>query len=78
MIRSRMRKTVALATGAMALPVGVALAAAAPASAGPDVCVSGPYGVAYACVDTPGWVQWYDDGPRGRGNGHWKHGHHNH
>ncbi|MFS0897184.1 hypothetical protein [Mycolicibacterium litorale] len=76
MIRSKMLKTVALTLGAAALPVGVALASAAPASAGPDVCVSGPYGFAYACVDTPGWVNWHDDGPRGRGNGHWKHGHH--
>jgi hypothetical protein len=75
MIRSRMMKTAALAVGAAILPVGVALAGAAPASAGPDVCVSGPYGFAYACVDTPGWVGWYDDGPHGRGNGHWKHGH---
>jgi hypothetical protein len=70
-----MLKTVALSIAAAALPVGVALAGAAPASAGPDVCVSGPYGFAYACVDTPNWVNWYDDGPRGRGHGHWKHDH---
>lgn len=76
MIRAKLLKTMAMGIGAAALPVGVALAGAAPASAGPDVCVSGPYGFAYACVDTPGWVEWYDDGPRGRGNGHWKHGHH--
>lgn len=75
MIRSRLLKTVALATGAMAFPIAVAVAGAAPASAGPDVCVSGPYGFASACVDAPRWVEWYDDGPRGRGNGHWKHGH---
>lgn len=72
-----MRKTVALTIGAAALPVGVALAGAAPAAAGPDVCVSGPYGYAYACVDTPAWINWHDDGPRGRGHGGpWKHGHH--
>lgn len=68
-----MRKTVALGFGAAAAS-GIALAGAAPASAGPDVCVSGPYGFAYACVETPGWVQWHDgDGHRGRG--HWKHHH---
>jgi hypothetical protein len=71
-IRSTMLKKAALRLVAAALPLGMAIAGAAPASAGPDVCVSGPYGYAYACIDTPGWVDWYD-GPRGRG--HWKHGH---
>lgn len=65
------RKTLA-GVGALVVPLGIAVVAAAPASANPDLCVGGPYGVAYACVDTPGWVDWYD-GPRGRG--HWKHGH---
>ena len=73
MIRSKLLKRAALGVSAAALPVGMAFAGAASASAGPDVCVSGPYGYAYACVDTPGWVDWHDGGPRGRG--HWKHGH---
>ncbi|WP_193044131.1 hypothetical protein [Mycolicibacterium baixiangningiae] len=75
MFRSTALKAAAVGI-AVALPVGAALAGAAPASASPDVCVSGPYGFAYACVDTPRWVDWYDDGPRGRGHGHGKHGHH--
>lgn len=74
MFRSILSKT-ATAGIAVALPIGAALVGAAPASAGPDVCVSGPYGFAYACVDTPGWVNWHDDGPRGHGHGHGKHGH---
>ncbi|WP_102143401.1 hypothetical protein [Mycobacterium hubeiense] len=64
-------KTLA-AIGAMAVPLTITVVGAAPATADPNLCVSGPYGFAYACVDTPGWVDWHD-GPRGRG--HWKHGH---
>ena len=67
-------KKAALLVGAAAVPLSVAFVGAGTASAGPDLCVSGPFGYAYACVDTPGWVGWYDDGPRGRG--HWDgHGH---
>jgi hypothetical protein len=76
-IRKNLLRKAALAVSVAALPLGMAVTIAAPASAGPDVCVGGPFGYAYACVDTPGWVGWYDDdGGRGRGNGHWKHGHH--
>lgn len=70
MIRSKLLRTAVIGLGAMAVPLGVAVVGAAPASAGPDVCVGGPFGYAYACVDAPGWVDpWYDDGPR------WRHGH---
>ncbi len=58
---------------AAAVPLGFATAVAAPASAGPNLCVSGPYGYASACVDVPGVNVWYD-GPRGHGKGkHWRH-----
>jgi len=61
--------------GAVAASLGIAVAGAGPASADPDLCVSGPFGYAYACVQTPGWVgvpgYWYD-GPR---HGGWGHGH---
>lgn len=67
-----MFRKVALVATAAVVPLGASVVIAAPASAGPDVCVGGPFGYAYACVDTPGWVDWRD-GPRGRG--HWKHGH---
>lgn len=72
MIRSKLVRHAVLGLGALAVPFGIGVVGtASPASA--DPCISGPYGVAYACVDTPGWVDWYD-GPRGRG--HWKgHGH---
>lgn len=72
MIRSNLLRKAVLGLSVAALPFGAAVVIAAPASAGPDVCVGGPLGYAYACVDTPGWAGWYD-GPRGRG--HWKHGH---
>jgi hypothetical protein len=77
MIRSKLMRAAVVGLGAVAVPVSVAVIGAAPASAGPDVCVSGPLGYAYACVDTPGWVQPWYDGPgwRGHGKGHWKHGH---
>lgn len=67
---SKLTRAAAIGLGALAVPVGIAVAGAAPASAGPDVCVSGPLGYAYACVDTPGWGGWYGDGPRWRGHGH--------
>ncbi|MEE6164779.1 MULTISPECIES: hypothetical protein [unclassified Mycolicibacterium] len=66
---SKLTRAAAIGLGALVVPVGISVAGAAPASAGPDVCVSGPFGYAYACVDTPGWGRW-DDGPRWRGHGH--------
>jgi hypothetical protein len=74
-IRAHLLRKATLAMSVAALPFGMAVVIAAPASAGPDVCVGGPFGYAYACVDTPDWVGWYDDDHRGRGHGHWKHGH---
>lgn len=76
MIRSSVLRRAVLGAAVAALPFGAAVVVAAPASAGPDVCVGGPFGYAYACVDAPRWGDWYDDGPRGRG--HWKHGHGRH
>jgi len=68
---SKMLRKAAVGIGAAAVPLGIAVAGAGPASADPGVCVSGPWGYAYACVDTPGWVDWYD-GPRWRGgHGDW-------
>jgi hypothetical protein len=71
-----------LAVGAsvLAAPAVFAMSGAGQASADPDLCVSGPYGYASACVEVPGIQVWYDDGPRGpkwhgdRGwhKGHWK------
>ncbi|MCV7068836.1 MULTISPECIES: hypothetical protein [Mycolicibacterium] len=75
MIRSKLMRAAAVGLGALAVPVGVAVAGAAPASAGPEICATGPYGYVSACVEGPGWVRpWYDDGWRGRGHGH-GHGH---
>ncbi|MDV3129880.1 hypothetical protein M1247_33585 [Mycobacterium sp. 21AC1] len=75
MISSKLKRAAVVGLGTLAVPVGIAVAGAAPASAGPELCVSGPYGYAQACVEGPGWVRpWYDDGPRWRGHGH-GHGH---
>lgn len=80
MIRSKLMRALVVGAGAVAVPMSVAVIGAAPASAGPDLCVSGPYGYAYACVEGPGWVRpWVDPGPGWRGHGpgpgkgHWKH-----
>ena len=65
----------AVGLGAVAVPVVFAVAAAGQAPADPGVCVSGPFGYASACLDTPGWIGWY--GPRWDGdwdNG-WRGGH---
>ena len=53
--------------GVVAVPISVALAGAGAASADPGLCVSGPYGFAHACVDTPGWYNGWYDGPRWHG-----------
>jgi hypothetical protein len=73
---SRMLRTAVVGLGALAVPLGIAVAGAGSASANPDLCVSGPYGYAYACVDTP-WPGYWNDGPRWRNNG-WHHGHGDH
>lgn len=72
-MRSKLRQAAAIGLGTLAVPVGVAIAGAAPASAGPQICATGPYGYVQTCVEGPGWARWYDDGPRGhgRGHGHW-------
>lgn len=69
MIRSKLANKAVVGLIAAAVPLGLGFAGAAPAAAGPEVCVTGPYGYASACVDTPGWVDWRD-APHGRG--HWK------
>lgn len=69
MIRSKLAKKAVVGVVAAAVPLGLGFVGAAPAAAGPEVCVSGPFGYASACVEAPGWVDWRD-GPRGRG--HWK------
>lgn len=57
-------------------PAVFAVMGSSPASAGPDVCVTGPYGYASACVEVPG-VAWH--GPKGWHKGPGKgHGHHHH
>lgn len=71
MIRSKLAKRAVVGVVAAAMPLGLGFAAAAPAAARPEVCLSGPYGYASACVEAPGWVDWRD-GPRGHGHGHWK------
>ena len=76
MIRTKLLTAAAVGLGTLAVPVGVAVAGAAPASAGPEICATGPYGYVSACVEAPGWGHW-KHGPRwhGRGHGH-GHGHH--
>lgn len=77
MTRSKLLKRATAGVAAFAVPLGMAIAGPAPASADPNVCVSGPYGYAYACVDAPGWVNWnppkHWKGPKKhwRGHGHW-------
>ncbi|MFV8049473.1 hypothetical protein [Mycobacterium sp. 48b] len=73
-MRSKLKKVAAIGLGTLAVPVGVAIAGAAPASAGPEICATGPYGYVSACVEGPGWGRWYDNGPRWHGRGH-GHGH---
>ncbi len=76
---SKLLKKAAIGLIAAGLPVGAAFTLAAPASAGPDVCAAGPWGYAYACIDTPGWVDYWYDGPKGPppwARGHGPHGPH--
>jgi hypothetical protein len=54
--------------GAAAVPVMFAVAGAGQASA--DICVSGPWGYASACLNTPGWVDW-NPGWDGGWHGDW-------
>ena len=72
-MRSKLVKLAA--TGAAVVSLGVGLAGAASASAAPAVCVSGPYGLAHACVEHPGWVKPWHPGPPPK---HWKHAKHHH
>ena len=64
----RLGKTAA-GLGAVAAPLVFAVAGAGQASADPGICVNGPWGVASACVNGPGWVDW---GPHW--NGGWDNG----
>ena len=64
----------AVGLGAVAVPAVFAVAGAGQASAGPGICVSGPFGYAFACVDTPGWG-WYGPGWDGGWDNGW-HGDH--
>lgn len=67
-----LRKT-AVGLGALAVPVVFAVSGAGVASADPGFCISGPFEYASACVNTPGWVGWYD-GPHWDGG--WNNGWH--
>ena len=69
MSRSGILTKVAVGLGATAVPVVLVIAGAGQAAADPGVCVSGPWGYAFACVNGPGWVDW---GPHW--NGAWGHG----
>ena len=63
----------AVGLGAVAVPVVFAVAGAGQASAGPRICVSGPFGYAFACVDTPGWGWGWDGGwDNGSHGGEWE------
>ncbi len=71
MISSKLKRAAAVGLATLAVPVGVAIAEAAPASAGPQICASGPWGYVQACAEGPGWGRWYGDGHwYGRGHGH--------
>lgn len=74
MIRMKNLGRIAVALGVVAVPMGIA--SAAPASADPGWCVSGPFGYAHACVDGPGWYGgWYNDWYDGPGwGGGWRPG----
>ncbi|BBX25251.1 hypothetical protein [Mycolicibacterium alvei] len=67
MARVNSVRKLAAGLGVVAVPMGIAFAGAGSASADPGLCVSGPYGFAHACVDTPGWYNGWYDGPRWRG-----------
>ncbi len=58
MTRSGIFGKTAAGFGATAALVVFAVAGAGQASADPDWCVSGPFGYASACLNTPGWVNW--------------------
>lgn len=67
MIRLKILGKVAAGLVALVVPLGIAIGGGPPASADPGACVSGPFGYAYACVQTPGWIGWpgyWDYGPR--------------
>ena len=58
MTRSEIFCKTAAGFGAAAALVVFAVAGAGQASADPDWCISGPFGYASACLNTPGWVDW--------------------
>jgi hypothetical protein len=70
-IRTKILARVAVGIFAVVAPLGVAVGGAAPASANPDLCVSGPFGYVDACVQGPGWYGWHG-GPVWHGG--WGHG----
>lgn len=70
MIRSKMTRTAVIGLGVVAAPLAIAIASPGAASADPGLCVSGPWGYAYACVDVPNWPGYWYDGPHWRGHGH--------
>lgn len=64
MILTKMLRYAAVGLGAVAVPVVIGVVGAAPSSADPGLCVSGPYGYAQACVNSPGWYggPYWDNG----------------
>jgi hypothetical protein len=69
-ISAKMLWNASLGIGVVAMPLIIGVAGAAPASADPGLCVTGPFGYAQACVEVPGWHgDWYD-GPRWRDGWH--------
>jgi hypothetical protein len=64
--------------GAVAVPVVFAVAGAGQASADPGICVNGPWGFTSACVNGPGWIDWWrphwDGGWDGGWGQHWQGG----
>ena len=80
---SKMLRNVAVALGAVAVPVVIGVVGAAPSSADDGLCVSGPYAYAQACVSLPGLYVpgWYygpywggEGGHHGDGGDGWRHG----
>ena len=66
----------AAGVGAVAVPVVFAIAGSGQASADPGICVNGPWGVASACINAPGWIDWRPgwDGGWDNGWGPWQGG----
>ncbi len=73
MISPKMVRKAAVGLGAVAMPLVIGVAGAAPSSADPNLCVRGPYGYAQACVEVPGWYGGWYHGPYWPDDG-WHHG----